>query len=29
MAKVALYLASEDSSLVTGMSLDVDGGRGV
>ena len=29
MAKAALYLASDDSSLVTGISLDVDGGRGV
>lgn len=29
MAKAALYLASDDSSLVTGISLDVDGGRSV
>ena len=29
MAKAALYLASDDASLVTGISLDVDGGRGV
>lgn len=29
MAKAALYLASDDSSLVTGISLDVDGGRGI
>jgi len=29
MANAALYLASDESSLVTGVSLDVDGGRGV
>jgi 3-oxoacyl-[acyl-carrier protein] reductase len=25
----ALYLASDESSIVTGISLDVDGGRGI
>lgn len=29
MAKAALYLVSDDASLITGISLDVDGGRGV
>ena len=29
IAHAALYLASEESSLVTGVSLDVDGGRGI
>lgn len=29
MAKAALYLVSEDASLVTGISLDVDGGRSI
>ncbi len=29
MANAALYLASDESSLVTGVCLDVDGGRGV
>ena len=29
MAYAALYLASDEASLVTGISLDVDGGRGV
>jgi 3-oxoacyl-[acyl-carrier protein] reductase len=29
MASAALYLASDESSLVTGVSLDVDGGRGI
>lgn len=29
IAYAALYLASDDSSMVTGISLDVDGGRGI
>ena len=29
IAKAALYLASDDSVMVTGLSLDVDGGRGI
>jgi len=29
IAKAALYLASDDSLMVTGLSLDVDGGRGI
>jgi 3-oxoacyl-[acyl-carrier protein] reductase len=29
MAYAALYLASDESSLVTGIALDVDGGRGI
>ena len=29
MAHAALYLASEESTMVTGVSLDVDGGRGI
>lgn len=29
MAYAALYLASDESSMVTGISLDVDGGRGI
>ena len=29
IAKAALYLASDDSVMVTGISLDVDGGRGI
>ena len=29
IAKAALYLASEDSSMVTGIDLHVDGGRAI
>jgi 3-oxoacyl-[acyl-carrier protein] reductase len=29
VAYAALYLASDEASLVTGASLDVDGGRGI
>jgi 3-oxoacyl-[acyl-carrier protein] reductase len=29
IAHAALYLASDESGMVTGLSLDVDGGRGI